>query len=355
MADEQDLENDFITALGEQSEEPDDPIEDAPEVEAPEAEAPEPEEVEPTVNPLESLFSQVNELGIDTEGIDSADALVARLAGQLKEQQPLARYAQQVMPYEDQIREFFQKQDAPAEQASDPQQWTKDQHFKDKYGGPTWSPAYQQLADSGQIKQDPDTGQWMAAPGYEMSVGQVINDVNAAAIHKAKFWQNLTNGNPLETIYSSIEDPVTRLVNERVEQILAEREQTNQGRTVVSSFEEANASWMYKTDAKTGQRVPSEAGQAFFNTVADLRESGITDQAKLIAVASKLHGVGQTPAAAVAQATAPSKQESFLESARQRAEHTPNARAGGADEAPQIMNDRDLDSIWERSFAASRN
>jgi len=195
----------------------------------------------------------------------------------------------------------------------------------------------------------------MAAPGYEMSVGQVVNDVNAAAIHKAKFWQNLTNGNPLETIYSSIEDPVTRLVNERVEQILAEREQTNQGRTVVSSFEEANASWMYKTDAKTGQRVPSEAGQAFFNTVADLRESGITDQAKLIAVASKLHGVGQTPAAAVAQATAPSKQESFLESARQRAEHTPNARAGGADEAPQIMNDRDLDSIWERSFAASRN
>ena len=91
--------------------------------------------------------------------------------------------------------------------------------------------------------------------------------------------------------------------------------------------------------------------------MANLKKSGINNDAERIRYASQIHGLGkasaEVPAQAVAPVEAPEPKKTFLDNARTANEYTPSARAGGGgDSAPQVQTEGDLDNLWLKQYRA---
>jgi hypothetical protein len=243
-------------------------------------------------------------------------------------------------------------------------EWNATEYLNKQYGGPVITPEHHALVDSGYVERDDAPGLWVAKAGYESAVGSKLAELNAAQAHVGKFWQNLSSSNPYEKFYNVLREPLVREVQSVVDRLLSEREQVTKQVDVVSRFEDENKSWMYQTDPLTGRSVPSQRGSEFFSTVSELRESGINDPAKVIALASKIHGVGQQQAQPVqavqpvAQpqppvAPAPANNQSFLESAMQRAGYSPSYSSPvgtGSEAAPEVVSQNELDSLFTNAL-----
>lgn len=311
---------------------------------------------------FESLLSTAKEYGIPTDGIRSEAELSERVLSQVRRMQSLV------------LQQQMQQQQRPPEQPRAPEQpqeqWTPQTHFQTKYGGPEWKDTYTQAINSGLVQRDLDTGLFAPASGFEMAAGSVVAEMNAAQQHAAQFWQGLTRGNPFEQIYSALSEPIERTIAERVEQALSQRmEQTSQ-KSEVERFAQTNAQWLYRVDPDTGSQVLTPEGERFAQVVDDLRESGIKDPSKLLQYATQMTGLSNQPAqspAAPAQAppsTAPpaqrsatgavktqeAQQQTFLESAQRRAQHSPSARGRASEDAPQVFDQGDLESLFVRAY-----
>ena len=175
-------------------------------------------------------------------------------------------------------------------------------------------------------------------------------------------------------------------MRQMVGSLLSEREQTTQAQGAVEQFEAQHAHWLYQTNPQTGQQVATQQGQAFFETVQDLQANGMTDQAKILEVASRMHGITSqqqpaqpAPAQPPAQAQAPAPTQpvpnqpvpvqqpaaptsapvaqqpvaqpaqpaqTFLDSAKQRAMHSPPAATGFTPDQPQSVTEGDLETMF---------
>jgi hypothetical protein len=309
---------------------------------------------------FEELLEQAQGLGLNVNDYKSEAALARGVLEHLQKQQPYVSYAQQLLPYADDIKSYFETIKQPRRPEPEPtpqteEEWTAQRYFQEKYGGPGWKDDFNQAINSGLVQRDPETGMWVASPGQELAAGGILQELNRAQQHTSKFWQGLASKNPYEQFYDVLKEPILREVERRVEEIVGQREATTKQRDVVSDFETKHAFWMYATDPVSGQRVPTDAGREFFGTVSDLRENGISDPVKLLQLASKIHGIGseakEQPKAAVPSQQEPSqKQQSFLESARKRAQHTPSARQRGGDDVPQVVSEGDLESLFSRAY-----
>ena len=146
-----------------------------------------------------ALFETAQGLGLSTEGIRSEAELANLVMNEMRNMQPMVNFAQQVLPYTDQIRQtitgqpgqsadgtqpigspFSHGQAAHASAQADPQPSPEANGFnpvsylQDKYGGPAWKPEFQQAVDAGMVQRDSQTGLWAPAQGYELMVGSLL-------------------------------------------------------------------------------------------------------------------------------------------------------------------------------------
>lgn len=321
---------------------------------------------------ISAVAEQARALGVQFSDT-ATDAEIAQAAlQQLHNQQPYVSFAQQLAPRADQIRQFLTA-DEPAPQPKQTQQpadsggFDLEAYFQEKYGGPVWNGEYKQAIDAGLVQRDPETGLWTPAPGQEILAASLVQGMNAAQRHSNQVWQDIAHGNPYEKFYGVLKDPIMHEVERRVEEILANRERQTAEISALDAFERQHASWLYSVDPQTGQQIPTEKGAAFIKTLQSLQDSGIEDSATALKFAAQMHGItdgapaaASTPAtpanpATPAANTAKAEQtppESFLESAKRRAAHSPSASGSqAAADAPQVVTEGDLNTMFVRSFA----
>lgn len=403
---EGDLSSVFSEALGQgvsqepQSSQPDPAPVAAPAVEPVGAPTDSPQEI-PVSETLAPLLENARQLGISTDGMTSETQLAQAVMDQIRSMQPYVNFAQQVIPHTDRIRQVIATPPGQAPQPvaspqsqQDPQQGSQqaeggfdiNAYLNEKYGGPSWKSEFKHAIDSGIVQRDVETGLWQPTPGYEIMASSLVPEMNAAAQHSSRFWQDVAQGNPYEKFFGVLKEPLMHEVRSLVENMVAGREQESQKRSVISDFETQHGSWLYQSDPSTGQRYLTDQGSAFYDTLADLRESGMSDPAKILATASRLHGLSvpakqpapvsqsvasQQPVAqaAVSQSPAPTQQaapaavvpaavpapattpQSFINSALQRASHSTTAAT--TPDQPQVVSEGDLDSMFSNAIRSA--
>lgn len=314
--------------------------------------------VEPSA--LDNLLSQARQYGVSTDGVASEAELANKVMARMQEMQPYVQYANDLIPHADEIRDYLAAKEKPAAPVED--EWNEEKYFQTQYGGPTFTAAHQQAVDTGIVTRDPDTGLWIAQPGFEVAAGSLLGEMNAAQQHSAKFWQQQTRGNPLHSTYKAIQEPLMRQVKAYVQEFIGGHDQQAQLRNNINSFEQKNAEWMYQPGTKT----LTQHGSQFMSSISDLKSAGVSDPQTLVSMAMRMIGgppqlSPPTPApvaapvpAPVAAEIPPVPQKTFLEQAKKRASHSPSA---ATESQPQVVDSGDLQSMFTRAFksTASKN
>lgn len=321
------------------------------------------------------LFEQARHFGIDLPAGANEAQLAQQALERLQQLQPYAQYGQHYISHADQFQQWMEQQNqqqVQQQQFEQQPEWSLENYFAEKWKAPAWDPKFDKMIQSGIVVVDEATGLYRPAPGYEMVGGPIVNQINEAAQAKADQIRDLFNGNPLQRIYESMEEPILRRVEEMFQERLHQRDTVAQTQNLVEKFEQANGSWMYARDPATGRQVATQQGAAFLNEVVNLRQSGINDPQTLVALAYRLSGVQhQQPAApAQQQLAAPplqaamhnptqanaTQQQTFLANALQRASYSPQAGATTATspDSPVVVDENGLNSMFRSAFQASR-
>lgn len=347
---------------------------------APPTQAPVPSQPSPFAN-------AAREAGFQVDGMtDEQIAQVMR--DHIVRTRPYANYGQQMAPYADQIRSYFEQQgdQGRAQQAAQERQpaeeeWTEDRYFGEKWAAPKWDETYTFAIQNGIVQRNAETGLYEAVPGYESMAIPLLSGLNQVAGWTAQQWQGITRGNPYRQFYDVLREPLQRAWKSDIEQIVAEQLSRQATESRVNTFEAENAAWLYAVDPATGQRVLTQRGQDFYDEIDTLREAGVTDPNRLISLAMRRMGSPaaqatmqqptpnmQAAAPAVQQAppvpppaidpkvASATQQATFLQNALQRASHSP--QAGGASahapDDPVSVNENDLNNMFVSSFRTAQ-
>lgn len=325
------------------------------------------------------------EAGLAHEGLTD-EQLAQAMRDYVKSTRPFVAYGQQVAPYADQIREFFEQQGQPAAQPAaaasaapaaepTPDAWSEDKYFQEKWDAPKWDPSYTFALQQGMVQRNPETGLYEAAPGYESLVIGLLPGLNQATTFTHQRWQEITRGNPYRQFYDVLSEPLRRQWQTDMQQLIAEEFERYGVSQRVNSFEAENASWIYTIDPQTGNRILTPQGQVFYQEIEMLQEAGVTDPQHLITLAMRHISAppppvapqsGAPPAvpepppmpapAASPQVASANLQATFLQNALQRAAHAP--QAGGyvqpAPDHPVTVDDQQLNSMFVTEFRNAR-
>lgn len=350
--------------------------------ESPVEEAPAPTEAPAGNDAFDGMRDAAREMGIEVDNLNSPELLAAALLDHSQQIAPFAEYGRQAIPYADKVRELalgeYGQQPAPgatnAPQPTAPaapaqEEWTADSHFEKQYGGPVWKQEHLQALSQGMVRRDHETGLYAPAPGAEFIAGPLVQDINAAAQHSAKFWQDMSQKNPLQVMYSHMEEPIQRLIDQRVQNALGAHQNQQQTVDYVQQFEAQYGDQLYLTDPGSGQQIPTEAGKKLFDQIAALEQRGLTDPQFIVETAAQLTGFGQAPApqqttgetttatapAPAQQSPPPAEPKSFLQNALDRAAHSPSAgTATSNNDVPNQLTEGDLDNVFTNAFAAQQ-
>jgi len=328
------------------------------------------------------------EAGFQVEGL-SDEQIAQVMRDHIVRTRPYANYGQQMAPYADQIRGYFEQQgdQGRAQQAAQEgkpaeAEWTEDGYFGEKWASPKWEDTYTYAIQQGIVQRNAETGLYEAAPGCESMAIPLLSGLNQAAGWTAQQWQGITRGNPYRQFYDVLREPLQRAWKSDIEQMVAEQLARQSTEQRVNTFEQENAPWLYAVDPGTGQRVLTQRGQDFYDEIDTLREAGVTDPTRLISLAMRrmgnpsaqatptpqptpnmqaaAQGVQQAPPVPppaidpkVASAT---QQATFLQTALQRASHSP--QAGGASahapDDPVSVNENELNSMFATAFRSAQ-
>lgn len=312
------------------------------------------------------LMQAAARLGLQVTEGQSPEEIAMAAMRRLHEASSGIQLAQQIAPQMQQFQEYLEAQkkaQAPQQQPAE-EEWTPESHFKKAWGGPQWNPRYDELIQGGMVVLDDETNLYKPAPGYELSLAAEAQSLNEAQSYRAKFWQNLTKGNPYESIYQSMLEPMQRQWKQDIDNYIQQREQASKIDAATDSFLSENDGWMYAQDPLTGQRVTTPEGEKFLDTVRELRSMGVTDTIKILDIAKRLHGIQQKPAEQAVQQSntgghgasqVQSPQQTFLDSAKNKAMHKPSPSGRSADDtAPEDLRGADLENVFVRALGSRK-
>lgn len=328
--------------------------------------------VEPPSDPSNEfdISAVAREVGLNVEGKSDAD-IVREIASQYKQLKPYAEYGQQLVPYADQINEYFNSQGKPVEQKpADEDEWSEQAYFQKQWNTPQWSESYDFAEQAGIVQVNPETGLYEAAPGREQMAMPLLNGMNEAVVARRQQWNKLMQGNLWEQAYNSLVTPLQKKWQEDMEKKIEERLSSMQTQSFVDKFESDNADWLYVKDQTTGQLNMTEKGREFYDAISQLKQNGISDPRTLIDFAKRMVAAADTlqpsqgqqqvqpqPHQAPAEQTSPEqvsaeKQKSFLENAMDKARHSPSS--GGfttpAPDHPVNVSETELNSMFVSGF-----
>jgi hypothetical protein len=319
--------------------------------------------------------------GLSHEGLTD-EQLAQAVRDYIGSTRPYVSYGQQVAPYADQIREFFERQGQPPSQPAvadekkpDPDAWDEERYFQEKWDAPKWDDTYTFAIQQGMVQRNADTGLYEATPGYESLVIGLLPGLNQATSFTHKQWQDITRGNPYRQFYDVLAEPLRRQWQTDMQKVIAEEFERYGVSQHVNSFEAENASWMYAIDPQTGNRILTPQGQVFYQEIETLQEAGVTDPQRLITLAMRHISASAPPVApqsgapeavpqpplvpapaASPQVASANQQATFLQNALQRAAHSP--QAGGyvqpAPDHPVTVDEQELNSMFVTDFRNAR-
>ena len=310
------------------------------------------------------------EAGFDTAGMSDVQ-IVQAITKQHQQLKPYAEWGQQLVPYADQIQEYFNQQQAQrgagdaavtqpghegARGGEQKEEWTPDGYFGEKWQEPKWDDQYDLAEKMGVVQRNSDTGLYEAVPGREAMAMPILNGMNHALMARQQQWQQITSSNPYRHFYDVLLEPMRRAWQQDMEQAVEQRLSQREVKSYVDDFERQNQ-WLYTKD-QAGQLTMTPRGQAFYQAINTLREAGVNDPRTLLNLAVKMvpEGNGQagtsstvaaetSPASQVAaqqvaaaaaqtpQEASAQKQASFLDTAMEKARHSPSA-GGYTQESP---------------------
>ena len=323
---------------------------------------------------LSALALAAQKAGLTCDGL-SDEQIAQSMSDHIVRTRPYATYGQQMAPYADQIREYFERgtpsgqPTTPAPVEPEEKVWDAEKYFSEKWPAPKWDDTYNFAIQNGMVQRSAETGMYEPAPGYEQMVLELLPGLNRATTWTAQQWQGITRGNPYQQFFEVLQEPLRHAWQDDVQRIVAEHFDRQQTEQRVNRFEADNAGWLYALDQQTGTQILTPKGQTFYNEIANLRERGIDDPQTLIDLASRLVGAGQSTAPLSAptsvlppvvpvtpQAASAQQQTTFLQNALERASHAPSA--GGfshiAPDHPVSVNENELNNMFVSALREAR-
>lgn len=302
----------------------------------------------PQVNPL---FADAARFGIKTEDIKTDADLAKALMAHLQSVNPYAEVGRRHLATPPQPA-------APAAPASPPEkEWSLDDHFAEQWKVPAWNPQFDAAIERGLVALDPETGLYVAAdPRMEATVLPLLAPMNEAHIARAEARQALFNGNPLRNFHDALYPAIERQIMAKVEEIVGQRFNQVEETDAFATFEDANRAWLYNEQGEF-----TEHGQRFGAALADFAKAGINDPSERIQYALKLcPPPAAAPAVPPAQPGAPAPaqptpQETFLNSALDRARHSPQSHGHlqSTPHAPVTVEEAELETLFSRQLASA--
>lgn len=263
------------------------------------------------------------------------------------------------------------------EQQAEKEGWSQEKYFSEKYGGPTWKQEYDNAMRQGLVVEG-ESGYILAENAQRSpETDRVVGEMNAALQHRQHFYADLANGNFYEKTFDVYREPIEKLVEARVQQMLSARESETQTLSFVDQFEQDNESWMWSKDPSTGEMQETPKRTEFVRQVREVQRAGVSDVETAIQLAMRGFDTGASaPPTEPPPAEKPpepvgtgetiennqniqtdqnAQQQSFLDRARSASGHTPSASGRDAEDAPQVLSEGDLNSLWMQSYRSSRS
>lgn len=309
---------------------------------------------------LSAAFRAAQEAGIDIGQFKSDDELVRHFAKQVSEYRPYVEYANQVLPYDKDLREMIAaKSKPPVQETAAPKsdEWTPETHFRKAWGQPDYDKSWEGFVQAGMVTIDPETGQFVADPRYAQSVPiNVLQGLNNRRQWQRQALERLLE-NPFEETWKAMQEPLERYVQDRISQHFQKHDSVR----AINAWEAENAKVLYEHDATGnivydvyGNMKPTQYGEVFIQAARDARQrfNGISHEDVIryaSAVATPYLQKQPAPVTQQQQPDPPQQQKtSFLQNAMQKAAHSPNS--GGYSEAsdiePVVLQTRELDNMF---------
>lgn len=321
-----------------------------------------PETPQPAPNPL---IDYARSAGVDV-GEYTTDADFGKaFIGQYQQQSQLANWAKQLLPHADKITAALQQREPEPEPQAE---WDLDQHFAKAWDIPEYNSSWDNMIQSGAVQKDA-SGRYAPAEGFEyLNLSPELRELNEFESKRGKSVQDLFyGGNFYKNVWDKFQEPIERMIQDKAQALLEERFGQESVHDTISQFESQNE-WLYdgqNMELVNGQpmRKLTEQGRKFFDTVGQLRESGMTDASTVLKYASQLvppPAQEPTPAAPAATPEQASEQQaqSFLDTAMQRAQHSPSGGGASAthpETEPINVTRNELHNMFRNAWAAQQS
>jgi len=310
---------------------------------------------------ISSAFLAAQEAGVDTSGYEDDAALIAGLHKQSQELRQYADYGRQVLPYDRQFREFQQQQaqdPSPAPEQKTEKPWDVGEHFTNSWKQPEYEQGWDAFLQSGMIQQDPN-GQFVPAEGQHLNVPpNVLQGMNAHRVWQRQALETLVN-NPFQTTWDAFQEPLSRLIEERVQKTLGEYDSSQS----MTGWEAENSKLLYEHDGNDkvindiyGNPKATAYGEAFIQAAQELRQSGVNDTDQILRLASQMtrsllptatpkEGNGAPVPTPTPESEKPA---SFMQEAIAKAGHNPSpgAYAEGEGQDPVARDNTELENMF---------
>jgi hypothetical protein len=335
----------------------------------------------PAVAPSQpSLAQQAHQLGIELPATATDADVAAALMQRYQQLAPIAQFGQSLLPFADQMQDFFRnqaQQPAGQQQPGQPQpqvEWTPENHFAKLWNAPQLTPEMQFAINQGMVIRNDETGLMEPRPGMEIMVAPILHGLNAAVNHQRQQWQEVMASNPYQKFFGAMQEPIQRLIDQRVKEQLATVQSQAADINGINQFDQANQTWLYQANANGGQML-SPAGEYFTQQFKQRQQSWTGTTGDLLNLCRDLTELaviraaqpGQQPAPAVQQAQPfvppqqvvpqqinQQRQQSFLNAALANATHVPSAGANVVQSpaGPIAVSQGELDQMFLNDFRA---
>ena len=96
------------------------------------------------------------------------EQIASSMAQHIVRSRPYATYGQQMAPYADQIREYFDREKQPPQPTATPaasaeEGWNEEKYFAEKWAAPKWDDQYNFVIQQGMVQRNAETGLYEAA------------------------------------------------------------------------------------------------------------------------------------------------------------------------------------------------
>lgn len=329
----------------------------------------------PQIPAVPAYITQARQLGIEVPDNAAPDVVAQATVARLQQLAPYAEYGAHLMPHAQRIQALLAAQQAPQQiQAPEPPKaFDPKEHFS-KAWGVQWKPEFDRLVQSGMVERDPTTGAFKPVDGYEAIATPFLADMNSAAIALRQKSQEYLYQNPYAQTFDVLKTPIEQMIQQEVDRRLASVSQQSNEEAFVNKYQQDNATWLFQTNPFTKQPEWSQQGARFNAIYSDLINNKNYDVQDAIALAELRAGVQRnSPVAPVSSAVAPpaaqvpsqqpaaptipqTPQQSFLQNALQKAQHSPQA-GGFAVQSPQNQPEKvselELNSMFANAYAAA--